>query len=108
MATFNAIIPFSLAFFGGGGGGGNSFGFRGRNRQGSSERGGFHNARQQGRTQRGNTPMDNRRQHAQTDAVARQLRLNDSQRRELHDLVSGQGWGFQRALQEARSHFGLD
>jgi len=87
------FIPLSLTFFGGGGGGG---------------RGGFRSARRLGRRQHGNTPMNNRRQNEQTDAVARRLGLSPDQQQELHRLVGGQGWGFQRILQEARIHFGLD
>ena len=85
------LIPLLLNFFGGGGGGG-----------------GFRGGRRLGRRQHGNTPMNNREQNEQTNAIARQLGLDKSQQRELHDLVSGQGWGFQRMLQEARIHFGIN
>jgi len=86
------LIPLSLAFFGGGGGG----------------RGGFRGARRLGRRQHGDTPMNNQRQNEQTDAVARRLGLTPAQQGQLHNLVHGQGWGYQRILQEARIHFGID
>jgi len=98
------LLRMSLSFFGGGGGGG--FG-RGGGR-GGSQRGGFHNALQLGRQQVGNTPMNNREQNRQTRDVANRLGLNEDQRDRLHDLVHGQGWGYQRILQEAREYFGID
>lgn len=86
------LAPIYLAFFGGGGGGG-----------------GFRGGRRLGRQQHGDTPMNNQAQNRQSRAIARELGITDpAQRRELHDLISGQGWGFQRALQEARIFFGLD
>jgi len=63
--------------------------------------GGFKNARQQGRRQHDDTPMDNRKQNRQTDAVADKLKLSDAKRRELHDWVNGMGWGYSRTLEEA-------
>ena len=91
MRLLRFPIPIYLSFFGGGGGGG-----------------GFRGGRRLGRRQHGDTPMNNGRQNEQTNTVARQLGLNPEQKRELHDLVSGQGWGFQRILEEARIHFGLN
>ena len=78
------------SFFGGGGGGG-----------------GFRSGRRLGRRQHGETPMNNKKQNEQTNAVARQLGLTTAQKNELHALVHNQGWGFQRILQEARIHFNL-
>lgn len=71
---------------GGGGGGG---GFRGT-------RGG------KPRRQNGKTPMNNRAQNRQTDAIAKQLKLTPQQARRLHDEVSGQGWDYQEILEYAK------
>jgi len=67
--------------------------------------GGFKNARQQGRRQHGDTPMDNRKQNAQTDAVAAKLKLSDDERRELHRLAHRKGWGYSKILEEALMWF---
>ena len=87
------LIPLSLTFFGGGGGGG---------------RGGFRGARRLGRRQQGNTPMNNSRQNAQFNAVVRALGLNKDQQRELHDAISGRGFGFREILDLARDMFGFN
>jgi len=108
MRGIVTFICMKLSFFGGGGGGG--FGGRGGRggRRGEGQRGGFQNARQQGRRQVGDTPMNNTDQNRQTNAVASRLRLTQAQAGKLHDHVSGQGWGFQRILQEARELFNID
>jgi len=103
MSVSLRLFPMILSFFGGGGG----RGFR-TGKRGESERGGFHNARQLGRRQQGNMPMNNIRQNEQTDRVASSLRLNSAQTSKLHDLVHGKGWGYQRILSEAKKHFGID
>lgn len=72
--------------------------------RGGGGKGGFRG--QSGRRQRGNTPMNNQRQNEQTDAVASRLKLTPEQAHELHDAVSGQGWGFNRILEEAKEMFG--
>jgi len=105
MGIIRGLIPLNLSFFGGGGGGGFRYGRR-RGRGDDNERGGRRNARDQGRRQNRDTPMDNRRQNEQTDAVARRLGLNDNERRQLHDLVHGKGWGYSRILEEAGKFFG--
>lgn len=74
---------------GGGGGGG---GFRGTG-------GG------KPRRQHGKTPMNNQAQNKQTNDVARQLKLTPKQARELHDAVSGQGYGYQEILEIAKDLF---
>ncbi|MCL2874267.1 MAG: hypothetical protein FWE29_04965 [Defluviitaleaceae bacterium] len=90
---FKLLLPMTLSFFGGGGGGG----FRRRSRdRDESDRGGRHNSRELGRRQHGNTPMPNDRQNPQVDAAARSLgvRLTRAQRREVHDIISRTGGGF--------------
>lgn len=72
--------------------------------RGGGGRGGFRG--QGGRRQRGNTPMNNRAQNAQTNAVASQLGLTPKQAHELHDAVTGQGWGYREILEEAKKMFG--
>lgn len=54
---------------------------------------------------RGKTPRNNQKQNGQTDAVAQKLGLTKDQQRELHDLVHGQGWGYQEILEFARQWF---
>lgn len=77
-----------------------------KNRNGDDERGGriTHRrlAHEDGRNQHGNTPMNNQRQNEQTNAIAREVGLSDRQARQLHDVASRQGWGFQRILEEAQ------
>jgi len=84
MMGLGIFIAINLSFFGGGNGGG-----------------GFRSNRQLGRRQHGNTPMNNQRQNEQTEAISRRLGLNKDQQRELHDMVTGQGLGFQEILQLA-------
>ena len=90
------LIPLSLSFFGGGGG-----------RYG---RGGFHNARQQGRKQHGNTPMDNQSQNKQIDAAAQYLgiKLTPQQRDRVHREVGGQGLGFKELVEIMIELFGIN
>lgn len=72
--------------------------------RGGGGRGGFRG--QGGRRQRGNTPMNNKKQNEQTDAVANKLNLTPKQAHELHEAVGGQGWGYSRILEEAKEMFG--
>jgi len=71
---------------------------------GGGGRGGFRG--QGGRRQRGDTPMNNQRQNEQSKAIAKELKLTHEQAHELHDAVSGQGWGYRRVLEEAKEMFG--
>jgi hypothetical protein len=52
------------------------------------------------------TPGNNQAQNAQMDAIVRILRLNKDQRRELHDVITGQNHGFQEVLSIAKDMFG--
>lgn len=50
--------------------------------------------------------MNNQAQNKQTNDVARLLKLTPKQARELHDAVSGQGYGYQEILEIAKDLFG--
>ena len=91
MGGLKLLIPLNLSFFGGGGGGG-----------------GFQSGRRQGRRQQGNTPMNNREQNRQFDAVVHELGLSKNQARRLHEEISGQGLGFRKIMQAARDMFNLN
>jgi hypothetical protein len=52
------------------------------------------------------TPGNNQAQNAQMDAIVRILRLNKDQRRELHEAITGQNYGFQQVLSIAKDMFG--
>lgn len=56
--------------------------------------------------QKGNEPRDNKKQNKQIDKIAKSLNLSKDDRRELHDLISGQGYGFQQILDIARIFLG--
>ena len=58
--------------------------------------------------QRRGTPRNNQAQNRQTDNIAGKLRLSHDERRELHDLISGQNMGYQEILQFAREWFGKE
>ena len=86
------VVPFLLSFFGGGGRWG---------------RGGFHNAREQGRRQHGNTPMDNQTQNKQIDAAAQHLgiKLTPKQKELIHREIGGQGLGFNELVEIMKELF---
>ncbi|GHV33201.1 hypothetical protein FACS1894177_09650 [Bacteroidia bacterium] len=44
-------------------------------------------------------------QNQQTQAIAKELKLTKNQERQLHDLITGQGYSYQEALQEAKAFF---
>ena len=53
------------------------------------------------------TPGNNKVQNKQARDIAKRLQLNDpAKKRELHDLISGQGYSFQEALETAKFFFG--
>ena len=91
MARLEFLLPMNLSFFGGGAGGG-----------------GFRSNRRLGRRQRGDTPMNNKKQNEQIDAIVRMLGLSKKQRKRLHKEISGQGFGFQEILQLARELFRIN
>lgn len=68
--------------------------------------GGFRGTRGGKPRQHGKTPMNNQAQNKQTNDVARQLKLTPKQARELHDTVTGQGYGYQEILELAKDMFG--
>ena len=54
-------------------------------------------------------PRNNRVQNRQFDEVARRLGLNDKQRREFHDFISGRfDLNFNELLQLAREFFDMN
>ncbi len=55
--------------------------------------------------QRRGTPRNNRAQNEQAKSVSRKLNLSPKQQRELHDLISGQNWGYQEILENAKEWF---
>ena len=52
-------------------------------------------------------PRNNQAQNKQTNDVARILRLTPGQSRQLHDEISGQGFGFHEILERAKDMFNL-
>ncbi|MFV0425212.1 MAG: hypothetical protein ACK5K7_06630 [Bacilli bacterium] len=67
--------------------------------------GGFRSNKAMGRKQKGKIPMNNQAQNKQTNDVARELKLTPKQARELHDEVSGEGYGYHEILQIAKDMF---
>ena len=55
--------------------------------------------------QNGKAPRDNQKQNKQVDKVARDLKLNNKQRRELHDAIGHQGYGYKEVLETAEELF---
>ncbi len=55
--------------------------------------------------QKRGTPRNNRAQNKQTNSVSKKLKLSPKQQRELHDLISGQNWGYQEILENAKEWF---
>lgn len=53
-----------------------------------------------------NTPRDNQKQNEQVDKVSKELNLSKEQRRQLHDEISHQGYGFKEILEIAKELFG--
>ncbi|WP_147309846.1 hypothetical protein [Paraburkholderia sp. BL6669N2] len=53
------------------------------------------------------TPANNQAQNKQTDDIARILRLNPRQIRQLHDEISGEGLGFHEIMERAKDMFNL-
>ncbi len=51
------------------------------------------------------TPGNNQAENAQMDAIVRILRLNKDQRRELHNVITGQNYGFQEVSSIAKDMF---
>ena len=92
MIKFKLLLRLNLIFFGGGTGGG----------------GGFRGGRHLGRRQKKNTPMNNQEQNKQFKAVVKELGLDKGQKRQLHDEISGQGFGYREILDTARDMFGLN
>jgi len=58
------------------------------------------------RKQHGRTPMNNRAQNSQTNAIAKEFRLTPAQSRILHDEISGRGYGYQTIRKIAKELFG--
>ena len=56
--------------------------------------------------QNGQAPRDNKKQNKQFDRIVNLLKLNKDERRELHDLISKQGYSYQEILEIAREFFG--
>lgn len=56
--------------------------------------------------QKRGTPRNNRAQNKQANSVSKKLKLSPKQQRELHDLISGQNWGYQEILENAKEWFG--
>ena len=54
----------------------------------------------------GGTPGNNQAQNAQIRNIAREFGLNKDQRRELHDEISGQNYGYQEIRAIAIEMFG--
>jgi hypothetical protein len=67
---------------------------------GAPPRGGLHRIGTEGMSR------NNQAQNRQTDDVVRIPRLTPSQRRELHEAISGQNYGFHDVLEIARDLFG--
>ena len=55
-----------------------------------------------------NTPRNNQKQNEQIDKVVKELNLNKKQRRQLHDEVSHQGYGYKEILEIAKDLFGKE
>lgn len=50
-------------------------------------------------------PRNNKAQNRQTNDIGQRLNLTPKQRRELHDLIHGQNWGYQDILNFAKEWF---
>lgn len=48
---------------------------------------------------------NNQVQNQQARSIAKQLNLTKKETRQLHDLISGQGYSYQEALREAKMFF---
>lgn len=57
--------------------------------------------------QNGNTPRNNRKQNEQVDKVVKELRLDKRQRRQLHNEITHQGYGYQEIFEIAKNLFGI-
>ena len=55
-----------------------------------------------------NTPRSNQKQNVQVDKVVKELNLNKKQRRQLHNEISHQGYGYREILNLAKELFGLE
>ena len=55
--------------------------------------------------QKRGTPRNNRAQNKQANSVSKKLNLTPKQQRELHDLISGQNWGYKEILENAKEWF---
>lgn len=67
--------------------------------------GGFHSNKHIGRKQKGKISFNNQRQNEEFQAVVTKLKLNKEQARKLHDEISGEGYGYQEILEEAKYMF---
>lgn len=54
-----------------------------------------------------NTPRDNQKQNEQVDKVSKELNLSKKQRRQLHDEIGHEGYGFKEILEIAKDLFGI-
>ena len=80
----------------GGGGGGGNF---------SGTRGSAIGYERMGRNKR-NAPRSNQQQNKQVRDIVTRLKLTPAQQRELHDAITGQGFGFQEIWTLANEMFG--
>lgn len=56
--------------------------------------------------QNGKAPRDNQKQNEQVRDIAKKLNLTKDEQRELHDMISGQGYSYQEILELAEEMFG--
>lgn len=56
--------------------------------------------------QTGNAPRNNKKQNKQIDKIVSLLNLSKDDRRELHDMITGQGLGYQEIYDIAKEMFG--
>ena len=54
-----------------------------------------------------NTPKNNQAQNKQVESIARKLKMTKSQQRELHDIISKQGYSYQEILEIACDIMGV-
>ena len=57
--------------------------------------------------QKGNTPKNNQAQNKQVRDIEKKLGLTKDEVRELHDAITGQGYGYQEILDLAKDMFGI-
>ena len=67
-----------------------------------------HNAKYEpmGRRNR-NTPRNNQAQNKQFRDITKKLNLDENQKRQLHDKISGEGMGYQELLKFAKELFNI-